>query len=87
MGELEKSADLIKGSGHTISTSGEGFGKLKSMSSLNKRQHELLELLNEPGTTTIISKKSVSMNDLRQLTGVTGDEFNMFTQRWSTINI
>lgn len=77
---LEKVSDLAKGSGHTISTSGEGFGELQSMSSLNKRQRGLLDLLNEPGTTTIISKKSVSMNDLRQLTGVTGDEFNMFTQ-------
>jgi len=50
------------------------------VSSLNKRQRELLELLNEPGSTIILPKKSVSMNDLRQLTGVTGDEFNMFIQ-------
>jgi len=65
---------------NVISTSGVGFGELNPVSSLNKRQRELLELLNEPGSTIILPKKSVSMNDLRQLTGVTGDEFNMFIQ-------
>lgn len=46
---------------------------------MNKRQCELLELLNEPGATVIVPKKTVSMNDLLQLTNVTGDTFYMFT--------
>ena len=50
------------------------------LSSLNKRQKELLEQLSNPYDTVIVRKKSVSMNDLRQLTNVTGDEFNMFTK-------
>jgi len=64
-----------------INTSGDspGFGQLSPVSSLNKRQRELLELLSESGDTAILPKNSVSMNDLRQLTNVTGDEFNMFT--------
>lgn len=56
-----------------------GLGDRLPMSSLNKRQRELLEQLSKPGDTVLIPKKSVSMNDLRQLTSVTGDEFNMFT--------
>lgn len=57
-----------------------GLGDRLPMSSLNKRQRELLEQLSNPDDTVIIRKKSVSMNDLRQLTNVTGDEFNMFTK-------
>ena len=70
------------------------FGELSPITSLNKRQRELLDLLSEPGSTVIVPKKTVSMNDstvivpkktvsmndLRQLTNVTGDEFNMFTK-------
>ena len=56
------------------------LGERAPISSLNKKQRELLQQLNEPGSTIIIRKKSVSMNDLRQLTNVTGDEFNMFTK-------
>ena len=55
------------------------FGELNPVESLNKRQRELLEQLSNPGDTVLVHKKSVSMNDLRQLTNVTGDEFNMFT--------
>ncbi|MCI9036005.1 MAG: hypothetical protein HFJ08_18780 [Lachnospiraceae bacterium] len=66
----------------TINTSeNEGdFGVLCPESILNKRQKTLLELLDKQGSTAIIRKKSVSMNDLWQLTKVTGDEFNMFTR-------
>lgn len=65
----------------TINTAGNemGLGDRLPTSSLNKRQRELLEQLSNPGDTVLIPKKSVSMNDLRQLTSVTGDEFNMFT--------
>ena len=74
-GITEDTGELI------INTSGDspGFGQLSPVSSLNKRQRELLELLSESGDTAILPKNSVSMNDLRQLTNVTGDEFNMFT--------
>ena len=59
--------------------SGWNFGQLSPESSLNNRQRELLNLLSNSGDTAFVRKKSVSMNDLRQLTNVTGDEFNMFT--------
>ena len=56
------------------------FKQLNSELSLNNRQKRILELLDNPGDTALVRKKSVSMNDLRQLTNVTGDEFNMFTR-------
>lgn len=55
------------------------FGELNPIASLNKRQRKLLESLSKPGATVTLRKNSVSMNDLLQLTNVTGDEFNMFT--------
>jgi len=58
---------------------GWNFENLLPKSSLNSRQRKLLELLSNSGDTVFIPKKSVSMNDLRQLTNVTEDEFNMFT--------
>ena len=80
----ETSEKLIyKGTSVTINTAADGlsFGNKLPVSSLNKRQSALLELLSEPGNTAIVRKKSVSMNDLRQLTNVTGDEFSMFTNK------
>lgn len=72
---LVKANNIINTSIHNL-----GLGERVPISSLNKRQRELLQQLRKPGSTAIIRKKSVSMNDLRQLTNVTGDEFNMFTR-------
>ena len=48
-------------------------------SELSKRQAALLEQLTQPGTSTVIKKSDVSLNDLAALTKHTGNEFGMFT--------
>ena len=78
-GENEIIKNQEKGIVINTSNTGPAFGELNPVESLNKRQRELLEQLSNPGDTILVHKKSVSMNDLRQLTSVTGDEFNMFT--------
>jgi len=57
-------------------------GNLKELlptSSLNNRQLAIHEALTEQGAVGQFHKKSVSMTDLKAITQVTGDEYNMFT--------
>ena len=48
---------------------------------LTSAQRTLLSRLSASGTDTVIAKRAVSMNDLRNLTLHTGDEFAMLTRR------
>ena len=59
---------------------GEASG-LAPLSSLSRRQAAIHDLLPEPGAYTLLRKRSVSMSDLRAIGQVTGDEYNMFTNR------
>ncbi len=52
---------------------------LAPLSSLSTRQAGIHELLPEAGSSTLLPKRGVSMNDLRSIGQVTGDEYNMFT--------
>ena len=59
-------------------TAGAMFGSAKSLTSVQK---SLLGRLATSGSETIVAKRAVSMNDLRNLTLYTGDEFAMLTRR------
>jgi YD repeat-containing protein len=48
---------------------------------LTSRQRKLLSILSEEGTEAVVGKRGVSMNDLRNLTMHTGDEFAMLTNK------
>ncbi len=63
-----------------INTAAEiGNGTRIPYSQLTARQRKLLKSLNRPGDIHKLNKNEVSMNDLKQLTNHTGDEFSMFT--------
>jgi hypothetical protein len=66
--------------GRTIASASSGnIKELLPVSSLNKRQRAIHDALTEQGAVDQFYKKSVSMNDLRAISQVTGDEYNMFT--------
>ncbi|MEW8693455.1 MAG: hypothetical protein AB2535_20670 [Candidatus Thiodiazotropha endolucinida] len=64
----------------TIATSLSGNTKeLAPISTLNNRQLSIFDNLSDAGSPASFHKKAVSMSDLQALTGVTGDEFSMYT--------
>ena len=65
---------------NTIATASSGqLTELRPGTMLSRRQAEIHEKLATQGSIGEFSKKNVSMNDLRAIGQVTGDEYSMFT--------
>jgi hypothetical protein len=65
-----------------VATSAEASAgyQLKSVPSLSKAQKAIHSQLMNQGDVALFAKKAVSMNDLRAIGQVTGDEYSMYTQ-------
>ncbi len=75
-----RSVRLGVSNNQTIANASSGnFKELLPTSSLNNRQLAIHEALTEQGAVGQFHKKFVSMTDLKAITQVTGDEYNMFT--------
>jgi len=71
--------EVVPDSQTIASASSGNLKELLPTSSLNKRQLAIHEALTKQGAVGQFNKKSVSMTDLKAITQVTGDEYNMFT--------